>query len=225
MGNQLLQEYLNKLMKRKLKGLYAVTNENFSEKKQWLKDIESAIYGGVKIIQYRSKTRNKDFQFQQASSLKKLCEKHECTLIVNDNAVLAKKINADGLHVGRNDISIKEAKKILGENSIIGVSCYNDLERAKSAEKNSASYVAFGSFFQSITKPDAVSADIKILKVAKHELNIPICAIGGINRENAKDVINAGADMIALMSGIFLASDINSEALHISSLFNKSRLP
>ena len=70
-----------------------------------------------------------------------------------------------------------------------------------------------------------MSADIKILKVAQHELNIPICAIGGINRENAKDVINAGADMIALMSGIFLASDINSEALHISSLFNKSRLP
>jgi len=211
-------------MKKKLRGLYAITNGSFGEKKKWLSDIENAIKGGVKIIQYRSKTNDEEFEIRRAGLLKRLCEKHNCILIINDNAVLAKKINADGLHVGKNDISINKAKKILGENSIIGVSCYNDLGRARSAEKNNASYVAFGSFFQSMTKPDAVSADIKILKRAKSELGIPICAIGGINRENAKDVINAGVDMIALMSGIFLVSDINHEARHISSLFNKSRL-
>jgi thiamine-phosphate pyrophosphorylase len=211
-------------MKKKLRGLYAITNENFSEKKKWLSDIENAIHGGVKIIQYRSKTNDEEFEIQRAVPLKRLCEKHNCTLIINDNALLAKKINADGLHIGKNDISIKEAKKILGENSIIGVSCYNDIGRARSAEKNYASYVAFGSFFQSMTKPAAASADIKILKRAKSELSIPICAIGGINRENAKDVINTGVDMIALMSGIFLVSDINHEARHISSLFNTSRL-
>ena len=202
-----------------LRGLYAITDEKLIAPDEFSNTLERALLGGTTIIQYRDKSKDSSKRLEQASLLKALCETHGAALIINDDIELARSVAAHGVHLGKDDSSIDEARKMLGESTIIGISCYNQLHKALEAEQAGADYVAFGTMFASPTKPAAATAGTDLITEAKKQLSIPVCAIGGIDSSNVEDVVNAGADMTALISGLFAAQDIQSTARHISELF------
>jgi thiamine-phosphate pyrophosphorylase len=205
--------------KNHLKGLYAITDENLIPEKHFNQIVESALQGGAKIIQYRDKSNDQEKRLHQATILQSLCQKYKSLCIINDDIELAKEINADGVHLGKDDNSIAEARKVLGNDAIIGVSCYNDLNLAIDAERNSADYVAFGAIFPSPTKPNAAVADLDIISNAKSKLTIPICVIGGITEINIHQVVEHGSDMAAVISSLFSVNDTKDTAATFSSHF------
>lgn len=206
----------------KISGLYAVTPEQ-PDTALLLSQVRAALSGGARVVQYRSKSQDVALLHEQASELRELCHAFDVPLIINDSLRLADLCDADGLHLGREDGSLRQARIVLGAGKVIGVSCYNNLELAVQAEKEGADYVAFGSFFPSITKPGAVAAPLSLLNEAKSRLSVPLVAIGGISLDNAASLVNAGADAIAVISGLFDAPDIQSVAQQYSQLF--SRVP
>ena len=206
--------------KSRLHGLYAITDERLMNEQDFLLKAEQALLGGARLLQYRDKSGNHTKRLEQASALKQCCEKHHALLIINDDIELAKASQADGVHLGEEDDSIAEARQILGSDTIIGVSCYNQLELALQAEKAGADYVAFGAFFTSPTKPHARIAELALLKKAKQQLQAPICTIGGITTENAHTLVEHGADMTAVISDLFASDDIQASASHIAALFS-----
>lgn len=155
----------------------------------------------------------------RAQMLNELCREHHIPLIVNDDIELAGHIGAAGVHLGRDDSSLAQARDRLGADAIIGVSCYNDLARAQAAAAQGASYIAFGRFFASQTKPEAALATPDILIQARDQLSIPIVAIGGITRANGLELINAGASLLAVIQGVFGATDPAAAARAIANLF------
>ena len=203
-------------------GLYVVTNGTSG--KRLYSDSLQTLSSGASLLQYRDKSNNFQKRLQDASRLKELCFLHNAYFIINDDIQLAKTSNAHGVHLGKDDNGISEARHTLGNNAIIGVSCYNDLALAHKAEKQGANYVAFGSFFNSPTKPDASKATVELLIQAKQELSIPICCIGGITLDNAPLLINNGADMIAVISAVFAQEDIKQVSHRFSTLFKKPRI-
>jgi thiamine-phosphate pyrophosphorylase len=209
-------------LKKKLSGLYVITDEKLTpyEDNQILEKVEAALKGGARIVQLRDKNSSDEFLLPYARKLKELCHKYEATFIVNDRVELALKSDADGVHLGEEDPDIKYAREIL-KNKIIGISCYGDLKKAKEMELFGASYVAFGSFFPSPTKPSAKIVDKKILLEAKKILRIPVCAIGGITLEKAEELIKLCADMIAVISDIWKADNIEERAKKYKELFER----
>ena len=205
--------------KDKLKGLYAITDENLIAKEAFSEAIESALLGGARIIQYRDKSANQKKRLLQATVLRALCTQYQATCIINDDIDLAKTVNADGVHLGKDDTKLLNARQALGKDAIIGISCYNDIELAVAAENNSADYVAFGTMFSSTTKPDAVTATPAIISLAKQKVNIPVCAIGGITEHNIQQLIGHHTDMAAVISSLFAASDIENTANTLSQHF------
>ena len=207
----------------KLSGLYVITDEKLTpyENDQILKKVEKALKGGAKIVQLRDKTKTDEDLIPYAIALKKLSHKYGAIFIINDRVELALKVDADGVHLGKEDLFVTSARKVL-KDKIIGVSCYGDLKRAKEMEALSADYVAFGSFFPSPTKPEAKVVDKKIVSEAKKLLRIPVCAIGGITLERAKELVELGADMIAVISDIWKAENIEERARGYKKLFNLS---
>ena len=203
-----------------LRGLYAITDERLMTEADFLTKAESALLGGARLIQYRDKSSNIEKRFKQALALKKLCEQNNSLLIINDDIELANTVQADGVHLGKDDTSINQARQLLGEHSIIGVSCYDQLDLAVAAEKAGANYIAFGAFFPSPTKPQARTASLELLKTAKQQLHIPVCGIGGINVDNANTLIEQGADMTAVITDLFASSDIQTTASQIARLFS-----
>jgi len=164
----------------KLTGLYAITDATQNDPQQLITDVEQALLGGARIIQYRDKTTQHDQRCDTARQLRKLTRQHDALFIINDDVNLASNSHADGVHLGCDDVPVSAARAQLGPDAIIGVSCYNDFSLAKKTARHGADYIAFGRFFPSRTKPDAIQASIETLKMAKHELDIPIVAIGGI---------------------------------------------
>ncbi len=207
-------------MNKNLHGLYAITDSNLIPHENFNEKVKQALSGGARIIQYRDKSQDSEKRLQQASDLKEICIQHNAILIINDDIQLAIDTNADGIHIGIKDISLNDARKKLGKNKIIGVSCYNQLKLAQQAEKEGADYIAFGSFFSSQIKPEAKTATIDLLIKAKQQLKLPICAIGGINTANASSLIHAGADMLAVISSVFGQQDITASSLKFKNLFN-----
>ncbi len=203
----------------KLSGLYAITDATQTDQAQLISDVGQALLGGARIIQFRDKSNKQQQRLQTANRLRELTQQHEALLIINDDAQLAKDSHADGVHLGRDDQSITNARAQLGATAIIGVSCYNDFSQAKQAAENGANYVAFGRFFPSRTKPQATPASTAILQKAKLEIAIPIVAIGGITVDNGGQLINTGADMLAVVDGLFGQTDIQTTALCYQSLF------
>jgi len=195
-----------KKAKSTLYGLYAITPCSSIQSlstSELLSKIQSAIEGGARIVQYREKHLPKDVRREQAHAIKTLCERHNVCFLVNDDVVIAREVGAHGVHLGQGDLSLAHAREALGKSAIIGISCYNQLDLALQAQQQGADYVAFGRFFSSQTKPSAVPADIDLLIRAKSELSIPIACIGGITAENAKLLVSAGADMLAVINAIF----------------------
>ena len=208
-------------MPSELAGLYAITDAAQTDASQLIADVELALRGGARIIQYRDKTTQHTQRKHTAEQLRHLTREYEALLIINDDVQLAKAVQADGVHLGRNDQGINSAREQLGAKAIIGISCYNDFTRAQQAAAKGADYIAFGRFFPSLTKPNAVPADITLLQRAKHELDLPVVAIGGITANNGQNLIDAGADMLAVVNDIFAQPDIQAAAQHYQPLFNK----
>jgi thiamine-phosphate pyrophosphorylase len=189
-----------------LKGLYVIADAACIGEDSIINKTEEVLTAGVKIIQYRDKVNSLDDRYKIAEELRRLTHDHECLLLINDDTQLAQSIEADGVHLGKEDGSIKLARKLLGDDKIIGASCYAQFENAQATINASADYIAFGSFFPSETKPNAPRAEIALIAKAKQQFNIPVCAIGGITPQNATKVLKAGADMIAVISAVFNAS-------------------
>ncbi|MFV1982596.1 MAG: thiamine phosphate synthase, partial [Thiohalomonadales bacterium] len=185
-----------------LEGVYAILDIENIEKGEILDLAQSTIDGGATIIQYRNKTSHTYDREKEASGILQLCRKHNVPFIINDDLALARAIGADGVHLGQHDIPCKIARDFLGSSYIIGVTCNNQIENAHVAVSAGATYVAFGAFFPSQSKPDAPHAELDLLKKARDEISIPIAAIGGITSDNAQQLIDAGADMIAITRGI-----------------------
>ncbi len=201
-------------------GLYAITDCENITTAQLLEKTECILDVGIALLQYRNKTEDYRQKKNLALQLQSRCHKYTTPFIVNDDLRLAHEIAADGIHLGKNDPDIKTARHILG-NSIIGLSCYNDFQRALFAEQSGADYIAFGAFFSSNTKPDALKADVDLIVKAKKNLTTPIVAIGGITPENAKTLIDAGADYIAVVNGLFSTTHTANATLAYNALFDK----
>lgn len=200
-------------------GLYAITDPDLSPGLVVIEHVRQALEGGARIVQYRDKNSGFDQQLETACQLKTLCEDHQAWLIINDSIELAKLSQAHGIHIGQNDAALSEARAQLGAKAIIGVSCYNDLDRAHQMQKLGADYVAFGRFFNSKTKPHAPPADLATLTLARAQLDIPIVAIGGVTADNAPQLIQSGAHSVAVIQGLFAQTNIRQAATDIAGLF------
>jgi thiamine-phosphate pyrophosphorylase len=203
-----------------LSGLYAITDAQFLPDTRLIEGVAAAIDGGARIIQYRDKSSDRPRRLKQAKQLLQLCRSHGIPLIINDDIGLAADIGADGVHLGKEDADIDQARRALPD-GIVGLSCYNEWPRAECAVRAGADYIAFGAFFPSVTKPDTVRAETALLQRAVEELDIPMVAIGGITAENGAALIGAGADMLAAVEGIFGQSDIRRAAQGYARLFNQ----
>lgn len=198
-------------------GVYALTPA-CADTARLLAMVEAALKGGAAAVQYREKSGDVALRFEQASELLPLCRQYGAPLIINDDLRLADLADADGVHLGREDAGLSEARIILGPKKIVGVSCYQSLELAREAEARGADYVAFGSFYASSTKPQAGRAPLQLLHDAAG-MKLPVVAIGGITAENAPELIAAGADAIAVISALFDAPDIEAAARALNRLF------
>jgi thiamine-phosphate pyrophosphorylase len=205
-----------------LSGLYAITVDG-QHGDTLLSNVRNALLGGCRVLQYRDKSSDTVLRLQEANALSQLCKQTGALFIINDDVDLCLQSKAHGVHLGRDDTALDNARKALGRNSLIGVSCYDDLQLAETAAERGADYVAFGAIYPSMTKPAATSASPSLLQQACMELSIPIVAIGGITPENAAPVIQAGADMVAMIQGLFAQEDIQHTAHHITQLFEKYR--
>ena len=204
-------------MKPLKRGLYLVTPDEPDG--ECLLTRVAPLLAEAACLQYRNKTGDPGVRLQQARALRALCVQRGVPLIINDDVALAVAVEADGVHLGEHDVAIDDARARLGKAAIIGVSCYDDLARAQRAAAAGADYVAFGAFFASPTKPNAPRAAPELLRQAV-VLGLPRVAIGGITPENAAIVVAAGADLIAVISGVFDAPDPAAAARACRALFD-----
>ena len=209
-----------------MRGLYAITPPTL-DSKRLIEQVSRVINGGASVVQYRAKQLAKDIAKTQAQALRAVTRTTGTTFIVNDDSELAMAVGADGVHLGRDDGGvdvIPRLREICADRLphlpfIIGVSCYNELSRAETAVAAGADYIAFGSFFASNTKPNALRADITLIHAAKARFKIPVVAIGGITVENAPQLIAANVDAVAVISSLFDADDIEKRAREFTFLF------
>lgn len=209
-------------------GLYGITPE-WDDTERLLSAIDQAAQGGMAALQWRRKTASPDDGMMQARRVRERCRDRDVLFIVNDNWRLATILDADGVHLGRDDSSIAKARTALGPDKLIGASCYDDLDLARQAIDDGADYIAFGAVYPSAVKPEAVRASLDIIRagreladarVAAQGKRVAVTAIGGITPDNAAPVVEAGADSIALITGLFDAPDIREAASRCRALFS-----
>lgn len=199
-----------------IRGLYAITDPALIGGERLLPACEHALRGGARLLQYRDKDSDAIARFRNARALRDLCHQYDALFIVNDEPILANAVKADGVHIGQSDGGVRAARELLGPGAIIGVSCHGDAMLAQQMAHEGASYVAFGRFFPSHTKPLAPGAGITVLATP---LPVPKVAIGGITPDNAGQLIDAGADAVAVIHGLFASDDIESTARRFATLF------
>ena len=208
-------------MKNNLTGLYVITDKKLIKRAGFIETVEKSIKGGARIVQLREKDTPKNEILNLGRELLKLTRRYDVPLIINDSPELAKEIGADGVHLGGDDTSIKNARAILGDEVIIGVSCYNQIERGLNAVQNGADYVAFGTPYYTHTKPEREPTSIEVLKEAVYVISqIPIFAIGGITKENASEILGTGVDGIAVITSVFGSPDPELAARELATLSN-----
>lgn len=203
-----------------LSGLYLITDNN-QDNKLYSK-VKAALKNGAKVVQYRAKDINPDERRTMATKLRDLCHEHEALLIINDLPELAHQVDADGVHLGQNDMPAVQARQILGRNKLIGISTHS-VEEALKAEAQGADYIAIGSIFPTGTKDDTTLVGLNTLSQVRKAIRVPLVAIGGITPEGAYDAIEAGADAVAVISGIMADSDPARAAKEYSLLFNRNK--
>jgi thiamine-phosphate pyrophosphorylase len=191
---------------RQLRGLYAVTPD-IADIGVLVAKVEAAIAGGAQAIQYRNKTASDSLRRKQAAMLSRVCGGRGALFVVNDDVDLAREVGAAGVHLGEDDGDLAGARTTLGPDMLIGVSCYNDIARAKRLVAEGADYIAFGSFHPSVTKPDARRAEPTLLRRAQ-VLRVPVVAIGGITAANGHALVESGADALAVISFVFDHDDL-----------------
>lgn len=203
-------------------GLYAITGDGLGDD-ALLAAVAAAIRGGAALVQYRDKRSAPAAQLQLGQRLLQLCRAHRVALIVNDDVALAARLGADGVHLGKDDADPAAAREALGNDAIVGVSCYDSLERARRAQALGASYAAFGRFFPSGSKPQATPASLNTLRQARAELSLPLAAIGGVTPDNGAALLMAGADFLCAIEGVFGQADVESAARAYCRLFSNYR--
>lgn len=221
------------IARERIRGVYAITPDEPNTELLSAR-VSDALAGGVRLIQYRNKAAGKRLAHEQALALRHLTAEVGAQLIINDDIELALEVSADGVHLGRDDghsaaedarVDFDSLRRHAARSStcrgtfMIGVSCYNEMDLARSAAAAGADYVAFGSVFPSTTKPLAVRAALSLIQRAKQELSLPVVAIGGITPENAPQLLAAGADAVAVISSLFGGCDIRARAFAFTSIF------
>lgn len=205
-------------MKKTLSGLYVITDKKLIVRDNFIQTVEKSIKGGARIVQLREKETFYDEIILLAKELLKVTKKYDVPLIINDSPEIARETGADGVHLGGDDTSIDNARSLLGSEAIIGVSCYNQIERGLNAVKSGADYVAFGTPYSTPTKPEREPTSIEILNKAVNLINIPVFAIGGITKDNAKPILETGVDGIAVITSVFGSPDPETAARELANL-------
>lgn len=200
-------------------GLYAITDAALTRDRGLVACVEAVLRGGAAMVQYRDKHSSPDAMRRNAGALLAACREAAVPLIINDDVGLAQAIGADGVHVGRDDEAVAAARAALGADAIIGASCYHHLELAEQAAAAGASYVAFGRFFDSVTKPGAALATPGLLRKARSRLSLPIAAIGGITADNGGALVRDGADLLAVINDLWGAPDCAARARDFAACF------
>ncbi|MGW7771740.1 thiamine phosphate synthase [Pseudomonas parafulva] len=204
----------------KLRGLYAITDSQLLAGR-FLSHVEAALEGGVCLLQYRDKGDDAARRLRDAEALMQLCERYGTQLIINDDAELAARLGV-GVHLGQTDGPLTPARALLGRNAIIGSTCHASLDLAAQAASEGASYVAFGRFFNSLTKPGAPAAHLDLIEQARAQVKLPIAVIGGITLDNAAPLVAHGADLLAVIHGLFgadSAQEVTRRARAFNALF------
>jgi len=201
-----------------MRGVYLVT-PNWDDTDRLLDVTEQALREGVALLQYRHKNADEALRREQAAALRLLTRKYGVPFIVNDVLALCEEVDADGVHVGGTDISVAEARSRLGKNKLVGASCYGDLALARAAKEQGASYMAFGGFYPSLVKQYPVTTDPDIVVQAKREIDLPCVVIGGMTPENAAPLAARGADMVAAISSVYLATAPDIAVQKFNQLF------
>ena len=199
--------------------LYGITDRSWLEGGRLSDKVQEAINGGATIIQYREKNPDGDALLEDAKSVLEVCRKNNIKLIINDNVSLAKEIDADGVHLGQNDMDISKAREILGNDKIIGITA-KTIKQAQLAEEKGANYLGSGAVFGSKTKKDAIPMEHDLLQKICESVNIPVVAIGGINKDNILELKGRKMAGVAVVSGIFKAHNIEEAT---KELFEKAK--
>ncbi len=203
----------------KLRGLYVITDTRLIPRQRFVETVEAAVRGGATMVQLREKEAPQEEVIRLGRELLAVTRRYGALLIINDHPAVAKAVGADGAHVGREDPPVTETRALLGPEAIIGASCYGDVARAAAAEQEGADYVAFGTPFPSPTKTKRTDISLGIFRQVQQRVRVPVFAIGGITIDNARQVIDAGADGVAVVSGVFGAPDVEAAARVLAQLF------
>lgn len=201
-----------------LRGLYGITPDE-PDTARLLTLVRAALVGGMRILQLRNKVASPALREQQARALRALTREHGCLLIINDDAKLAAAVDADGAHLGAEDGSIREARALLGPDKLLGATCYGSLDNARKALAEGADHIAFGGFFRSTVKPGNAQRPLSLLTDAKREFKVPVVAIGGITQATTPQLIEAGADAVAVITALFGAPDVTQAAREFCASF------
>lgn len=208
-------------MKHLLNGLYLITDRNLIDPRHFSEVVDSALSGGGNILQLRHKDSSAKEVIRIGRSLLEITGKHNVPLIVNDSPEIAVEIGADGVHLGEGDADIGYARNLLGKDAIIGVSCYNRIERGLEAAESGADYLTFGTPYSTPTKPGREPTCFETLREAKKKIReIPVFAIGGIDTSNAREVLDTGVDGIAVITSVFGSDDPGNAAEMLASLID-----
>jgi len=194
--------------------LYGITDRAWLNGRSMASVVEEAIKGGVTMIQYREKNLDRESMLTEASEVLNVCRKYNVPFIINDDPYLAKELSADGVHLGQGDMPIKEAREILGNNSIIGITAKTVIQ-ATEAQRDGADYLGSGAMFGSTTKTDAKKLSVSELKAITESVSIPVVAIGGINIDNVTELKGTGIAGVAVVSGIFASKDIKEDTKNL----------
>lgn len=201
-------------------GIYGITGENFANGKTNIECVEAMIKGGIKIIQYREKNKSMGKKLEEARAIREICKKNNVVFIVNDNIDLALLVDADGVHVGQDDLPPSEVRKLIGDNKIIGLSTHSPEQGKKAFENPDVDYIGVGPIFPTTTK-DTAPVGLEYLDYVVENLNIPFVAIGGIKEHNIDRIIERGAKRICLVSDIVGAPNIEEKVKFLRSKLEK----
>jgi thiamine-phosphate pyrophosphorylase len=203
------------------RGLYAITD---GPRADLLDAVAQALAGGARLLQYRDLSHDAARRHSEATALVQLCRTHHVPLIIDHDIALAQAVGADGVHLGRDDDDPAAVRAVLGEQAIVGVSCYGSLPRAQAAARAGASYVSFGAFYPSPTKPLAPCVPLDLLRQSA-ALGVPRVAIGGITPDNGASLVEAGADYLAAITAVFAVPDVGAAAQCFAALYSSDREP
>lgn len=208
-------------VKPPIRGLYAVTPD-MSDTAALLAMTERALKGGAALLQYRNKLADTALKLEQATELMRLCRGHDCLFIVNDSVEVAMQIGAPGVHLGREDGDLAAARRLLGPGVVLGASCYGQIQAARAARDAGVDYVAFGAAYASPTKPGNSRVPLELYREAR-SIGLPVVAIGGITLDNARPLVEAGVDALAVITALYGAPDIAAAARGFAALYDTAK--